>query len=717
MNTLFTGGLSLKKVLVASLVWGLILTGCSDSEKKSTAKPSFDVEKLTQSAWLYSALPENTVAYARVPNPWAGFSAKEDSFKYALGNEHHVKAVKQIQKGVHDNIISHLRDEVKPLAQFYVEHTKGPVELAFVSQNGQPVVFVGTRLDYSDDKSFNAAFSELVKNRPNAYVMPQEGEAKGIVSFGRGAAVYYRYNSSEQQLLLISGMGTSVTSLENAASTIKPNQKHEMLKLEGDIDSSHEGLFFWASPKNALPFMQMGMQPQQLAKLKELGFDKAEGVAFGYGVSGGKTRLKLLLDMPIDDQNRYLPAVSNTINVKSVGTPKWASVVSIPTAEQSEKLITKLYEAGVEDVQSWQDINTGMEKEIGLSLETLLNTFGPEVTFFSDKVGMFAAVSYNEGSIDALLKKARESVEVEYKTYSKNSTEIHHLSIAALGGANDFDSQSNGESKLPVALMKNYHENIFWVVEGGQVIFASVPQLLLERQERGADTSIGDWLKSQQGYNPEGTLLGFSSSVDGLSRSSYHYYLELLMILSDLTGADVDLLSFPTANQLGFPEKGAISFGLRSDKSILGLEFAFENGGTDLLHGLGSTSSVAVIGILAAVAIPAYQDYTVRAQMSAATYAAEAVKVQITQALMLGAKVEDLDNGYESIQAAEEYENSVIEKIVVNDGVITMFFKNERLGYGPQTLVYVPMFDGDRITYWDCTGGTVKEKFRPVRCR
>mgnify|MGYP000141426215 FL=1 len=715
MNTIFTGVLSLKKVLVASLVWGLILTGCSESEKKSVAKPSFKVESLTKSGWLYGSLPENTVAYARVPNPWSGFSAKDDSFKYALGNEKHVKAVKQIQQGVQDNVISKLEDEVKPLAQFYVEHTKGPVEVAFVSQNGQPVVFMATRLDYSDDNSFNAAFSELVKAIPNASVMPQENETQGIVSFGPGAAVYYHYDSSEQQFLLISGMGTSVTSLENAASSIKPNQKHEMLKLEQEIDSSHEGLFVWASPKNAMPFMQMGMNPQQLAKLKEFSIDKAEGLAFGYGVSGGKTRLKLLVDMPIDDQNRYLPAVSNDITIQSVGTPKWASVISIPTAEQTKKLINKLHQEGIDGVKSWEAINQNTQRELGSSIETLLNTFGPEVVIFKDRVGIFAAVTYTPSDVAALMKKAQETATVDYKTYQQGNTEIHHLAMSPIGdglGVNSSDGSEFGPT-----LLRNYRENVFWTIEGDQVIFASVPQLLLERQERGADTSIVDWFKAEQGYNPEGTLLGFSSSVEDLSRSSYHYYLELLMILSDLSGAEVDLLSFPTANQLGFPEKGAISFGLRSDKSILGLEFAFENGGTDLLHGLGSTSSIAVIGILAAVAIPAYQDYTVRAQMSAATYSAEAVKVQITQALMLGAEMEELDNGFESIQAAEDYENSVIEKIVVNDGVITMFFKNERLGYGPQTLVYVPMFDGDRITYWDCTGGTVEEKFRPARCR
>ncbi|GAA4356911.1 pilin [Kangiella marina] len=719
MNTSNKNKVSIKKVLFAALAWGLIISGCSDSDKKSVAKPSFKVESLTTSAWLYGSLPQNTVAYVRAPNLWAGFSAKEDSFKYALGNEQHVKVVQQIQQGLQENIISKLQDPAKSLAEFYVEHTTGPVELAFVSQNGQPVILTGTRLDYQDETSFNEALVNLISGIPNANHMPQDDAAKGVIGFGPGAAVYYSYDASNQRFLLISGMGVSITSLENAAATIKPNDKHEMLTLEQDIDASHQGLFVWASPKNAMPFMQMGMQPQQIQKLKELGVDKANGLAFGYGVTGGKTRLKLLLDMPSDDGERYLPAVENKVTVKSVGTPKWASVISIPTAMETEKLVSKLHTAGIEDVQSWQEINSNMEKALGLSLETLLNTFGPEVTVFSDAVGTFAAVTYNKGNIEALLKKAQaqDAAKVEYQTYQKNSTVVHHLSLAPLGGKKGFAAQSGGSSNFAPALMANYQENIFWIIEGQQVIFASVPQLLLERQKRGADVSIANWFEESQGYDPTGTLIGFTASVDGLSRSSYHYYAELLIILSDLTGANIDLLALPTADELGFPEKGAIGFNIRSDKDILGIEFTFENGGTDLFLGLGSTSSVAVIGILAAVAIPAYQDYTIRAETSAGMYAAEAVKVQITEALMLGADVEDLDNGYENIQAAEEYGNSAIEKIVVNDGVMTVFFRNQRLGYGPQTIVYVPVFEDGHITYWDCTGGTVDEKHRPARCR
>jgi hypothetical protein len=704
----------LKKVVVASLAWGLLLTGCSESDKKSSATPSYEVETLTESAWLYGSLPENTIAYARVPNLWSGFSAKDDSFKYALGNEHHVAAMKQIQKGVYENIISQLEQPIKPLAEFYAKHTTGPLEIAFVSQGGQPVVYAGTSLDYEDDTSFSQAIDALVQGLPNANIMSQDDKTKGIVSFGPGAAVYYSYNTDNQRLTIISGMGASVTSLENAAASIKTNDKHEMLKLEADIDASHQGLFVWSSPKNAMPLLQMGMSPKQLRELKEFGIDQARGLALGYGVSDGKTRLKLLLDMPKVGINRFLPEVSNAINVKSVGTPKWAAVMSLPTSEQAERLVSSLQQVGADNIESWETINQQAQKELGVSITTLLDTFGPEVVFFNDQVGTFAAVSYNPNDIKALLTKAQENFDIEHKVYNKNGQEIHHLSVSFVEKSLN---ASKGAPILGAELAKNYRENYFWTIEGENIVFASVPQLLLERQKRTAEVEVAEWLSSKQGYDANSALLGLTASVDGLSRNSYHYYIEFLMILADITQADIDLMALPTADELGFPEKGAVGLNLRSDKDVLGLEFTFENGGTDLLYGMGSTSSIAVIGILAAVAIPAYQEYALRAEMASGVYAAEGVKLQISQALVNGAKVEDLDNGYDTIQQAHEYENSIIEKIVVNDGVITLFFKNRSLGYGPQTIVYVPMIEGDYISYWDCSGGTVAQKYRPSLCR
>ena len=707
--------LASKKVIVASIAWGVLISGCSESDKPNTVKPTYDVESITESAWLYGSLPEDTIAYARIPNLWAGFSAKEDSFKYALGNEHHVAAMKKIEEGLHENVISQLEQAVKPLAELYAKNMTGPLELAFVSQAGQPVIFIGTSLDYQDDASFNQALQAIVEGAPNANLMPQDDKTKGIISFGPGVAVYYSYDTSSKRLIVVSGMGASVTSLENAVASIAVNDKHEMLKLETDIDASHQGLFVWASPKKALPFMQMGMSPQQLNQLKEYGIDEAKGLAFGYGVSGGKTRLKLLLDMPKVGINRYLPEASNTINVKSVGTPKWASVMSLPTSEQAEVLVSSLQQAGVDNIESWDTINQETQKELGVSVETLLNTFGPEVVLFNDQVGTFAAVTYNPNDIKVLLEKAQENFEIDHKVYHKDGQEIHHLSVSLMGKS--LDMSPNSGPLLGAAIAKNYRENYFWMVEGKNIIFASVPQLLLERHKRTADVDIAKWFADHQGYDAKSTLIGFTASVDGLSRNSYHYYIEFLMILADLAKADIDLMALPTADELGFPDKGAIGLNLRSDKDVLGLEFTFENGGTDLLYGMGSTSSVAVIGILAAVSIPAYQDYTVRAEVLSGSYAASGVKLHIAEALATGAEVEDLDNGYGGIQSAEEYESSVIEKIVVNDGVITLFFKNRSLGYGPQTIVYVPMVEGDSISYWDCSGGTLTHKYRPAQCK
>lgn len=704
----------LKQVVVASLAWGLLLTGCSESDKKSSATPSYEVEVLAESAWLYGSLPENTIAYARVPNLWSGFSAKDDSFKFALGNEHHVAAIKKIQKGLYENIISQLEQPIKPLAEFYAKHTTGPLELAFVSQGGQPVIYAGTSLDYQDSTSFSQAIEALVKGLPNANIMPQDEKTKGIISFGPGAAVYYSYNTDNQRLTVISGMGASVTSLENAAASIKTNDKHEMLKLEADIDASHQGVFVWSSPKNAMPLLQMGMSPKQLRELKEFGIDQARGLALGYGVSDGKTRLKLLLDMPKVGINRFLPEVNNTINVKSVGTPKWAAVMSLPTSEQAERLVTAVQQAGADNIESWDTINQQAQKELGVSVETLLNTFGPEVVLFNDQVGTFAAVTYNPNDIKAALTKAQENFDIDHKVYNKDGQAIHHLSVSLVGKSLD---SSKGSPIVAAELAKNYRENYFWTIEGKNIIFASIPQLLLERKKRTAKVDVAEWLTTKQGYDANSALLGFTASVEGLSRNSYHYYIEFLMILADLTKAEIDLMALPTADELGFPEKGAIGLNLRSDKDVLGLEFTFENGGTDLLYGMGSTSAVAVIGVLAAVAVPAYQEYVLRAEMTSGVYAAEGVKLQISQALVNGAKIEDLDNGYGGIQPAEEYENSTIEKIDVNDGVITLFFKNRSLGYGPQTIVYVPMFDGNQISYWDCSGGTVVQKYRPSLCR
>ncbi|MBE7941739.1 pilin [Ramlibacter aquaticus] len=79
---------------------------------------------------------------------------------------------------------------------------------------------------------------------------------------------------------------------------------------------------------------------------------------------------------------------------------------------------------------------------------------------------------------------------------------------------------------------------------------------------------------------------------------------------------------------------------------------------------------VAIIGILAAVALPAYQDYTKRAKMSEVVLAASACRTTITEVYQSGSSTPAADNwGCESTNQASKYVLSVHTDI---NGVVTV---------------------------------------------
>ena len=81
---------------------------------------------------------------------------------------------------------------------------------------------------------------------------------------------------------------------------------------------------------------------------------------------------------------------------------------------------------------------------------------------------------------------------------------------------------------------------------------------------------------------------------------------------------------------------------------------------------------VAIIGILAAVALPAYQDYTVRARVSEGLVAASAAKVNVQDVLSSGnpaASASGYSNGYTAPNATRNITSIAIDP---TDGEITV---------------------------------------------
>ncbi|MFC1748181.1 pilin [Pseudomonadota bacterium] len=130
---------------------------------------------------------------------------------------------------------------------------------------------------------------------------------------------------------------------------------------------------------------------------------------------------------------------------------------------------------------------------------------------------------------------------------------------------------------------------------------------------------------------------------------------------------------------------------------------------------------VAIIGILAAVAIPAYQDYTIRAKVSEVVGMASAAKTTIyeeyaTQAdmpLATDTIITDMDTILEAstyVSGAAYTRNSTS----ASQWVLTL----QNLGSGANgdtfTAVYTGSATGLTLT---CTGGNLDAKYRPANCR
>ncbi|HFC8175265.1 TPA: pilin [Neisseria meningitidis] len=79
---------------------------------------------------------------------------------------------------------------------------------------------------------------------------------------------------------------------------------------------------------------------------------------------------------------------------------------------------------------------------------------------------------------------------------------------------------------------------------------------------------------------------------------------------------------------------------------------------------------IAIVGILAAVALPAYQDYTARAQVSEAILLAEGQKSAVTEYYLNHGKWPD-GNSDAGVATSSEIKGKYVEKVEVKNGVVT----------------------------------------------
>ena len=130
---------------------------------------------------------------------------------------------------------------------------------------------------------------------------------------------------------------------------------------------------------------------------------------------------------------------------------------------------------------------------------------------------------------------------------------------------------------------------------------------------------------------------------------------------------------------------------------------------------------VAIIGILAAIAIPAYQDYTARSQMSEAMSLAGGVRTAVAETWQTTGEFPD-DNDAAGVSAATDITGTYVAQVAVGeDGVITATMRNAAPVNGAirgATLILTPGAAADSVgsLEWTC-GGSAAAKYYPASCR
>ena len=127
---------------------------------------------------------------------------------------------------------------------------------------------------------------------------------------------------------------------------------------------------------------------------------------------------------------------------------------------------------------------------------------------------------------------------------------------------------------------------------------------------------------------------------------------------------------------------------------------------------------VAIIGILAAIALPAYQDYAIRGKVSEGLGLAAGAKTAVAESYTASGAF-PADNAAAGLAAATSITGNAVTSVGVANGVITVTY-NSTLGGSPtangQTIELSPTL-GDGGIRWTCTGGSMPDKYRPANCR
>ena len=122
---------------------------------------------------------------------------------------------------------------------------------------------------------------------------------------------------------------------------------------------------------------------------------------------------------------------------------------------------------------------------------------------------------------------------------------------------------------------------------------------------------------------------------------------------------------------------------------------------------------IAILAILVALALPTYQDYSIRAKVSEGLSVAATAKFAVAEAVSSDVSPTPANTGFSGAEA--EYVDSVV---IANDGSGRITITTRNTGASPDPVyALVPTIHSAGTIDWDCELTTGDSKYVPAECR
>lgn len=121
---------------------------------------------------------------------------------------------------------------------------------------------------------------------------------------------------------------------------------------------------------------------------------------------------------------------------------------------------------------------------------------------------------------------------------------------------------------------------------------------------------------------------------------------------------------------------------------------------------------VTIIGILAAIAIPVYMQYNIRARVAEGLSLADSAKIDVSEATIVNSALPSNQNATAYISPGPT--QNVASLVIGSNGIIIITY-TPLAGNG--TIIITPTLQVNGDITWDCTGGTLLSQYRPANCR